>query len=47
MSESTSESAVPAAVHALCMTELDTVAESEVGSELSESDESLDDSAPA
>ena len=42
-----STEAAPAAADAPCMGELDTVAESELDSELSESDESLDDTAPA
>ena len=47
-SESSPAEAAPAAAGAhCCMAELDTVAESELDSELPESDEPLDDAAPA
>ena len=47
-SESSPAEAGPAAAGAhRCMAELDTVAESELDSRLSESDEPLDDAAPA
>ena len=48
-SESSPAEAAPAAAgaHCCCMAELDTVTESELDSELSESDEPLDDAAAA